>query len=122
MPNNEKLKKYLPYIISSLFFILFWYFRSVKWFEGSGDLWIRNVEEGIWFRKRRMLSFFAYQLTYKIMNPLFHWDGRWVISFVSCVAGAIFVFYLYKICERWKQGWIPFVLVMSSGMSTLFYG
>lgn len=119
---NSTYRKYFPYLLSLFFFILFWYFRSIKKFEGSGDLWIRDVESGIWFRKRRMLSFFAYQLTYKIMNPLFHWDARWVISFISCLAGSVFVYYLYKICARWKQGWIPFVLIMSSGMSTLFYG
>src|SRR5208283_3388886 len=98
---NSTYRKYFPYLLSLLFFILFWFFRSIEKYEGSGDLWIRDVEGGIWFRKRRMLSFFVYQLTYKVMNPLFHWDGRWVISFISCLAGFFFVFYLYKICIRW---------------------
>lgn len=115
-------RKYLPYLLSLLFLVLFWEFRSAVYDGGNSDLWVRNIEEGIWFRKRRMASFFLIQLIYRITNLLFHWNARWVFNFISCVAGSVFIFILYKICQRWSRGWIPFCMVASTGMMSLFYG
>ena len=120
--ESIKNKKITPYLISIFFFLLFWFFRSAVFDGGSSDLWVREIEDGIWFRKRRMLSFFLMQLTYRISNYLNHWDGRLAINLVSCLSGIIFVIFLYRICQRWEKGWIPFLLVMTSGMANLFYG
>lgn len=114
---------YLPWLLSVLSFLLFWFFRSVQLGEGSADLWLREVENGVWFRKRRMLSFFLYQLSYRVGGYLLGWDARYAMHFVACLAGSVFVYYLYRICERWgSRGWIPFGLVMSAGFTVLFYG
>jgi len=114
---------YLPWLLSVFSFFLFWFFRSVQLGEGSADLWLREVENGVWFRKRRMLSFFLYQLNYRVGGYLFGWDGRYAMHFVACLAGSVFVYYLYRICERWgSRGWIPFGLMMSAGFTVLFYG
>ncbi|MDI6784074.1 MAG: hypothetical protein QME64_08285, partial [bacterium] len=120
----ERIKshKITPYLLSLLFFFLFWFFRSVEFDGGDSDQWIRETEGGVWFRKREMLSFFMFQTTYQITNWLWHWDGRLAINLVSCLAGAVFVFVLYKFCQRWNKGWLPFILVMSSGMISLFFG
>jgi hypothetical protein len=117
-----KSKKSTPYLISVVFFLLFWFFRSAVFDGGSSDIWTREIEDNVWFRKRRMLSFFLMQLTYRIMNFINHWNGRLVINLVSCITGAVFVFFLYRVCQRWQRGWIPFMLVMTSGMAVLFYG
>ncbi len=121
--GNSRIEKYLPWLLPGMFFLVFWFFRSVQLGEGSADLWLREVEGGVWFRKRRMLSFFLYQLSYKTGGYLLGWDGRYAMHFLACLAGSIFVYYLYRICERWGvKGWIPFGLVMSSGFTVLFYG
>ncbi|MFB3897174.1 MAG: hypothetical protein ACE14V_12815 [bacterium] len=117
-----KTKKLTPYLISLGFFCLCWFFRSAIFDGGSSDLWVREIESGVWFRKRRLLSFFMMQLTYKISNYLGHWDGRLTINLVSCLSGIIFVFFLYRICQRWEKGWVPFLLVMTTGMTGLFFG
>lgn len=117
-----KNKNLAPYLVSIGFFLLFWFFRSAVFDGGSSDIWTREIEDGVWFRKRRMLSFLLMQVVYKITYFLNHWDARLAINLTSCFAGAIFVFFLYRVCQRWQKGWIPFLLVMTSGMAVLFYG
>ncbi|MCX7918771.1 MAG: hypothetical protein N3A72_03990 [bacterium] len=120
----EKIKNYkaTPYLISLAYLLCCWLFRSYELDGGDSDQWMRETEGGIWFRKREMLSFFMFQAVYQITNRLWHWDGRLTINLVSCLAGAIFIFFLYKLCIQLKKGWIPFSLVMTTGMTVLFFG
>ncbi|MFH1744320.1 MAG: hypothetical protein ABIH23_35405 [bacterium] len=104
----------------SLFF--FWYFRAAEMSGGDSDQWCREIEAGVWFRKRQMFSFAAMQLTYTITHSYLNWNGRWAINASSCMAGACFVFLVWRLLGVGRLRWVSLGFVFSAGFMQLFFG
>ncbi len=102
--------------------VIFWSLRAVEMTGGDSDQWCREIETGYWFRKRQMLSFALMQLTYKITNGLFAWDGRWAVNATSCVVGAFFVYFAWRLLGWGRARWLALGLLFSAGFMQLFFG
>lgn len=103
-------------------FLLFWSFRAVELTGGDSDQWIREMEAGVWWRKRQMLSFATMQLTYTLTNRSLGWDGRWAINASSCLAGACFVYLVWRLLGGRPSPRPALGLIFSAGFMQLFFG
>jgi len=109
-------------LLATAAFALFWFFRAAEMTGGDSDQWCREIEGGIWLRKRQMFSFGAMQLTYTITHRLWGWDGRWAINLVSSLAGFAFVYWAWRFVGAGSRRWMALALIGSSGFMQLFYG
>ncbi|HPA48016.1 MAG TPA: hypothetical protein PLZ55_07960 [bacterium] len=109
-------------LLATAAFVLFWFFRAVEMTGGDSDQWFREIEGGIWLRKRQMLSFGTMQLTYTVTHWLWGWDGRWAINLVSCLAGFAFVYWTWRLVGAGNGRWMALGLIGSCGFMQLFYG
>ncbi|MBD3266232.1 hypothetical protein GF373_06135 [bacterium] len=83
-----------PILTSLVAFLVFWLFHS-KFYSGDGDQIARFIEAGTWMVQSELLSHAIFQAVYQILHP-FGWDGMSVINLVSCLAGAVSIYFLLK--------------------------
>ncbi len=109
-------------ILAVLSFAVFWSLRAVALTGGDSDQWCREIEQGLWWRKRQMLSFALMQLNYQWTHFLWQWDGRLAINLTSCMAGAAFVYGTWGLLGGEKRRWTALALVYTAGFMQLFFG
>ena len=104
-------------------FVWFWIFRSNQWSGGDSEYWEREIANGIWLRKRQMLSFAVMQGAHQLTGLLWGWwSARRAINAISCVAGALVLLIAWRLLRDGKHpGWALAVFA-TGGYMTLFYG
>ena len=113
-------RRWVPFWVACGTLSLFWFCRSAV-YEGDGDQIARFIEAGYWFVRTEILSQAVFQLVYHV-SSLWGWDGFLVMNLVSCLAGAILVYYLLRIGG--DLGELPFtaLFVLLSGFIVLAAG
>ena len=114
--------RWLGIILAAFAFVLFWHFRAAELNGGDSDQWCREIEQGNWFRKRQMLSFAFMQLNYVWTHALWQWNGRLAINLSSCLAGACFIYLLWRLLGGMKPRAGAMALVLTSGFVQLYFG
>ncbi|MFH1740241.1 MAG: hypothetical protein ABIH23_14630 [bacterium] len=100
--------------------VIFWLCRSAVC-EGDGDQIARFIEAGIWFIRTEILSQAVFQIVYRICSVL-RWDGLLVMNLVSCLSGAILVYFFLRIGEMVGEVRFALPVVLSSGFIVLACG
>lgn len=122
-----KKHKYLGYIIVSvIFLVIFWLLRTRTCLLGDGYLRAYEVSIGVkpWFTE--FLDMYVHTILYHFFHQIFNWDAYRTYASVSCVCGAIFVFFVFLLCDLVGKHTIDkvliFALLILSGGSQLFLG
>jgi len=101
----------------------YWFWRPYGlWYGGDSEYLDRQVNGGLWFRKRELLAVAAMQLSRQIVTLHLGWPVSWAISLVSCLAGATATAVLWRYARDFEHRVLTFVLVLSSGYLLLFHG
>ena len=109
-------------LIPVVSFAWFWFWRSSQWSGGDSEQWEREINNGVWWRKRQMFSFGCMQLAFQITNWLWGWTALMAINAVSCLSGSLTLLCVWRLFRgRPYAGW-SFALVATAGFTTLFYG
>ncbi|MCA9428208.1 MAG: hypothetical protein KC994_24220, partial [Candidatus Omnitrophica bacterium] len=123
-PHQRILSK--PFLIASGVFILsllwFWFWRPYGYYGGDSEFLDRQVNNGLWFRKREVLAVAAMQLSRQIFTLQFDWPVSWSISMVSCLAGSVSVTLAWLLCRNEDRGALRFILILTSGYILLYHG
>ncbi|MCA9443521.1 MAG: carboxypeptidase regulatory-like domain-containing protein [Candidatus Omnitrophica bacterium] len=123
-PHQRILSK--PFLIASGVFILsllwFWFWRPYGYYGGDSEFLDRQVNNGLWFRKREVLAVAAMQLSRQIFTLQFDWPVSWSISMVSCLAGSVSVTLAWLLCRNEDRGALRFILILTSGYMLLYHG
>jgi Flp pilus assembly protein TadD len=127
-------KKYLWYsILSVIFFILFWAFRTKTHFLGDGYQILSNVESHqLAIKWTEFLESFLHLKAFLFAKNLFNWDAETVYALLSCLAGSIFVFLCFLFVDllvhthfldkERSQRVFVFLSLISLGSTQLFFG
>lgn len=114
------------YLVDLLVFLLafswFWFWRPYGFYGGDSEYLDRQIEQGIWFRKREPLAVAAMQLSNQMVKPVLGWPTPWCISLTSCFFGAVGVVVLKRLCQRLPNPQLTLALLLSSGYLLLFHG
>jgi hypothetical protein len=109
-------------LIPVVSFAWFWYWRSIQWSGGDSEQWEREINFGIWWRKRQMFSFGCMQLAFQITHRLWGWNALLAINAVSCLAGSLTLLCIWRLFRGRPHAAWSFALVATAGFTTLFYG
>ncbi|MCX7765327.1 MAG: hypothetical protein N2246_01290 [Candidatus Sumerlaeia bacterium] len=110
------------YFLMCLFAFLFIYLRTNRFTGGDSEQWEREIYNGIWLRKRQMLSFFLMQLSYQVLHFLLNWNSFLAIQFYSCVCGIIALWIIYNFFKDNSYPILSFLIVFTAGFTAVFYG
>jgi hypothetical protein len=100
----------------------FWFWRPYGFYGGDSEYLDRQISDGLWFRKREPLAVAAMQISYQMVHPLLGWPPGWGISLVSCLAGAVAIVLLWRLCRDGDRPRLTFFLTLASGYLLLFHG
>jgi hypothetical protein len=104
-------------------FAWFWLWRSGVWCGGDSEHWEREINHGVWLRRRQMLSFASFQFVFTLGQWLGGWwSARGAIHLVSCAAGALALLPLWRLLRGRPQAPLAFAIVATAGFTTIFYG
>ena len=122
----KKRKYWGNVILSLLLLLIFWMLRTRTQLLGDGYLRAQEITSGAGLKFTEFLSLFFHGILYDSFYQIFNWDAFTVYALVSCVCGAVFIFFVLLLGERvGKRGidkvLIFFLLVLSGG-SQLFLG
>jgi hypothetical protein len=109
-------------LIPVVSFAWFWYWRSIQWSGGDSEQWEREINFGIWWRKRQMLSFGCMQMAFQVTQWLWGWNALKAINAVSCLSGSLSLLCLWRLFRGYPHAVWSFALVATAGFTTLFYG
>lgn len=118
----ERRKLLLWIIVPLAAFLWFWFWRAHLWTGGDSEQWEREIHNGVWFRKRQMLSFAMMQLTFQATGRLLGWSSHLAINLVSCLSGAAAMLVCWRYFDERRDGWWSFAIMASAGFTTVFYG
>ncbi len=110
------------YLLMFLFTFLFVYLRTNRFTGGDSEQWEREIYNGVWLRKRQMLSFFLMQLSYQLLHFLLNWNSFLAIQFYSCVCGIIALWVIYNFFKDHPYSILSFLIVFTAGFTAVFYG
>lgn len=105
-----------------LAFLWFWFWRPYGFYGGDSEYLERQINGGLWFRKREPLAVAAMQLSRQVLTLRLGWPTSWSISFASCLFGALSVLVLRKVTAGWQRPWLGFLLTLCSGYLLLYHG
>jgi len=119
-----KTNKYLYFIlISIIFFIIFWNLKSVRLY-GDATETIERLDKGT-FLMTNVLTDYVYKGTSSITS-IFDFNSYLTIAFASCLAGAVFIFFILLISDELGKKLLDkifiFSLVSTMGSLALFFG
>ncbi len=118
-----KLRTIAPQLLLfTVAFAWFWFWRPYGFYGGDSEYLDRQIDGGLWFRKREPLAVAAMQLSRLLLQPVTLWPTALCISFASCVAGAVAVVVLWELCREAKSPIHLFILTLASGYALLFHG
>ena len=119
----RRINKYLIYTIVSLSsIVLFWLFRTRTPLLGDGYWRASEIKPGILFNITESLDFYFHVW----VSRSFGWDGFTTYRILSYMAGAIYVFLVFLICDLWgkngREKLLVFLLLITGGATQLFFG
>lgn len=122
-----KKHKFGAYIIvSAIFFAIFWVLRTRTYLLGDGYLRAHEASRGIEPKLTEFLDLYLHTISCDFFHQIFNWDAYAVYAFVSCVCGAVFVFFVLLLGDlvgkRGIDKVLIFALLVLSGGSQLFLG
>lgn len=125
--NSESSSSFRRGVLSALLVFLlafawFWFWRPYGFYGGDSEYIERQVNGGLWFRKREPLAIAAMQLSRQFFTLRLGWPVSWSISFVSCLCGALSVVALRRIAAGWQRPFLGFALALCSGYLLLYHG
>ncbi|HNY28813.1 MAG TPA: hypothetical protein PKH31_15680 [Candidatus Sumerlaeota bacterium] len=109
-------------LIPVVSFAWFWYWRSIQWSGGDSEQWEREINFGVWWRKRQMFSFACMQMMFQITHRLWGWNALMAINATSCLAGSLTLLTVWRLFRGRPHAAWSFALVATAGFTTLFYG
>jgi tetratricopeptide (TPR) repeat protein len=120
-------KKYWGYVILSLLFLLiFWLLRTRTHLLGDGYLRAQEIISGTGLKFTEFLDLYLHGVLYDLFHQIINWDAFTVYALVSCVCGAVFVFFVLLLGDgvgkRGIDKVLIFFLLVLSGGSQLFSG
>lgn len=120
---SPRARSILPWIaIPAISFAWFWFFRSQEYSGGDSEQYTREVSQGLWFRKRQMLSFALLRLAYIATHAAWGWTAELAFSLVSCLAGAAAMLIVWRMFAGRRNAAVSFVVVASGGFAAIFHG
>lgn len=109
--------------IFAIAFAWYWFWRPYGlWYGGDSEYLDRQVNGGLWFRKRELLAVAGMQLCRQIVTLQWGWPVSWAISLASCLAGAAATVVLWRLFRNTEQPLLSFALVLCSGHVLLYHG
>ncbi len=105
-----------------LSFFWFWFWRPYGFYGGDSEYLDRQINGGLWFRKRELFAVAAMQLSRQFLTLQFGWPVSWSISFVSCAVGSLSVLLAWLMYKGREESLLGFFLVVSSGYLLLYHG
>jgi tetratricopeptide (TPR) repeat protein len=118
-----KLNKYLLYSsISLLCLVPFWLLRAKTPLLGDGYLRAGELKLGSLLSITEPLDFYLHLFFFKLLGL----DGYSTFAVLSCVAGALYVFFILLLCDLWGRGGkeklFVFLIMTTLGAIQLFFG
>jgi hypothetical protein len=122
-----KTNRYLRYALSSLLCVpIFWLLREKTHILGDGALRATEIKKGIRLSPTEPLDVFLHSQAYQLFRSWWNWDEFTTYAFLSCLAGAVFLFFallLSKEIGQIKKGnLLVFGIVATTGGIQLFFG
>lgn len=123
----SRINRYILYILGSLWSIpIFWLFREKTHILGDGALRATEIKKGIGLSPTEPLDVFFHSQAYRLFRSWWNWDEFTTYAFLSCLAGAIFIFFallLSKEIGQIKRGnLLVFGIIATTGGIQLFFG
>ena len=109
-------------IVMVLSFCWFWFWRPYGFYGGDSEFLDRQVNGGLWFRKRELFAVAAMQICRQIFTLHLGWPVGWSISLASCLAGTFSVVLAWWMYSEKKEGIRELLLVLCSGYLLLYHG
>jgi len=110
----------------SVSFVIFWLFKTKTHFLGDGYLRAREIGSGLKFKPTEPLDYYLHSLAYKLTHNLWGWDAHTTYAFISCLAGAVFVYSLLLLgrllSENKTERLFIFIGLITMGTTQLFFG
>ena len=119
----QKINRYLIYTIASMLSLVpLWFFRTRTPLLGDGYWRASEIKPGVLFNITESVDFYFHVL----ISRLFGSDGFTTYRILSYLAGAIYVFLVFLICDLWgkngREKLLIFLLLTIGGASQLFFG
>lgn len=127
--NNQlsKINPYINYAVGSLLCIpIFWMLREKTNLLGDAGVRVGEIEKGIQLSPTEPLDVFLHSQAYQLFHSLWNWNGFTTYAFLSCLAGAIFIFFALllskEIGQNKKESILVFGIMATAGAIQLFFG
>jgi Flp pilus assembly protein TadD len=119
----RKINRYLIYTVVGLISLIpFWLFRSAAPLLGDGYWRASEIKPGILLNITESVDFYFHVLAARV----FGWDGFTTYGILSCLAGGVYVFLIFLICDLWgkngREKLLIFSLLITIGAGQLFFG
>lgn len=114
-------------VCSLLFFIPFWLFRDRTHLLGDGTQIIDNMNSGgLVVKWSQPLEIFLHLKAFDLAGKLWQVDAAAVYVMLSCLAGMLFVFFLFLFADFWgkerREKVLVFLVLLGMGSTQLFFG
>jgi hypothetical protein len=122
-----KINRYISYALSSLLCApIFWLLREKTHLLGDSSVRAGEIEKGIQLAPTEPLDVFLHSQAYKLFHSFWSWDGFTTYAFLSCLAGAIFIFFALLLSDQIGQikkgNLLAFGILATTGGIQLFFG
>ena len=127
---NDRLSKinaYINYAVGSLLCIpIFWTLREKTHLLGDAGVRVGQIQKGVQLSPTEPLDVFLHSQAYQLFHSLWNWNGFTTYAFLSCLAGAIFIFFALllskEIGQNKKESILVFGIMATAGAIQLFFG
>lgn len=122
-----RINRYISYTLVSLVCVpIFWLLREKTHLLGDGSVRVGEIQKGIWLTPTEPLDVFLHSQAYQLFHSLWNWNGFTTYAFLSCLAGAIFIFFAFlfsdQIGQIKKGSLLVFGIMATTGGTLLFFG
>ncbi|MFH1337064.1 MAG: hypothetical protein ABII96_11150, partial [Candidatus Zixiibacteriota bacterium] len=123
-----KRRRLFLYLLFSLpFFFLFWGLKDRTHLLGDGAQIISQMNSGqLSIKWSEPLEIFVHLRAFDIIRSLWQIDSATFYALFSCLAGIIFVFFVFILADFWgeqnKERILIFLILLSLGSIQLFFG
>jgi len=123
----SRMSRYISYALGSLLCVpVFWVFREKTHILGDGNLRATEIAKGIVLSPTEPLDVFLHSQAYQLFRSWWNWDEFTTYAFLSCLAGAIFVFFTLllsrEIGQSKKGNLLVLGIIATTGGIQLFFG